>query len=226
MIFTDEKNYIFVRSLKCASFSMIMGLQHSIGGRHRRLLQSNALTDCSPEQLERYASGVDRFPAAYLWKEHLSKYHPGMWDALFTFTLVRNPYDRAVSMWRYGQTNAKLQSTVAFSLAQLTWPEFIDRILIAREGDNVHYHPTSECHCHPETGEFLLDKFYRLEQFDEAREDLGERFKVTVPRKHLNASEHAPWRSLYTEELAEKVYSVFEQDFVNWSYNKDSWKGE
>jgi hypothetical protein len=88
---------IYIRTPKCASSSIIMALKSidrliTIHGRVNKFRES----ELSSENLQRKVIFLS--PGNIEW---FQKKHPEIWQKAFKFSVVRNPYDKAISAWRF-----------------------------------------------------------------------------------------------------------------------------
>jgi len=117
------------------------------------------------------------------------------------FASVRNPFDRAVSLWAHSQTQPSL-------MADDCWPMSFEEFVL-------EYQPRASWFYRLSQSELLAPvRLDAMVRFDHLREDLhrlppiaaalraGE---VLEPLRWLNKTSHRPWRELYTASLAEMV---------------------
>jgi len=91
----------------------------------------------------------------------------GLWDSLYTFSIVRNPFERALSLFTFLQENGKLQGwTFARYVAQLVRPG----------GFDYHGHYLSNCgYLCDAGGGLLVSQVFRFEERDEAMDEIARR---------------------------------------------------
>ena len=130
--------------------------------------------------------------------------YPEIWQNAFKFMVCRNPYDRAVSAWKYlpKTRDTRLSKAIrgGFSVA-------------------VDYHFL------PQT--YGIDKIDFVVRFEFLQFDFNRLCKQlginTIMLKHMRKSEHLPYQKYYDEMLAGMVYKKYKADFDFFNYNKDSW---
>ena len=130
----------------------------------------------------------------------INLYGHNKWNSYFTFTIIRNPYDRIISMWKCGYYgNHK-------SLFQFL----------------LFYKPALHEFHKPEYGSILnnnIDKVYRFENIDEVLNDLNKRLKISgavLPHKEKSIRNH--YSKYYTKKTIAIVGYLFRKDIENYNY--------
>ncbi len=138
--------------------------------------------------------------------------------AFFTFTLVRNPWDRMVSYyhWLRGQDFAHPAVTLAKTLdfsAFLNAPETQASIAAHPYGSYVTTDAGTEC----------CDLFIRLEHFDADVRPLEAHLGFRLaPLAVANQSDRAPdWRGYYSDRDADIVRAICADDIARFGYRFD-----
>ena len=122
----------------------------------------------------------------------------------FTFTFVRNPYDRAVSLWAFNNKRNGLDLTFReFCLGWGKWGWRI-RYPMARWTDGVDVD--------------FIGRFERLQaDFDELCGLLGVERQKPLP--HINRTERGPCRDYYDDETMAIVRAHYARDFERFGYD-------
>lgn len=129
------------------------------------------------------------------------------------FTVVRNPWDRAVSSWRW--------CTLKKGLAQVSFEEFL-RIPLAEMTDQQRYHTSPQWqHVVDENGAIdYLAHVGRLEDLDNTRQWLTQ--LLNLPAKsdlpHLKKTDRHEYAQYYTNETKRLVAEIFAQDIELFGY--------
>ena len=140
----------------------------------------------------------------------ISKIDANGWDA---FTVVRNPWDRAVSSWKYCIEKKRL--------GQCTFKEFL-RIPCQKMTPQQSYHSGPQW-AHVVDAEGKIDHLDHVGRF----EDLGATCRWIAKTRGIPCSEDLPHlkktqRRIYTEhydeELVELVFRTFRRDIEMFGY--------
>lgn len=151
--------------------------------------------------------------------------------AYFSFAVIRNPYDRLVSANTFINMILKLKAGYLPKTRKKEYnsifEELVDNLPILLKPE--HHYELLTCqydYVYDKDGvlkaDYLCD-FYNLnEEFRKVQELNG--CDIIYDLKHLNKGNHAPWRTYYTDELAEKVYTFYKKDFDFFNFDKYSYK--
>ena len=143
-------------------------------------------------------------------------------DSMFKFAIVRNPYDRAVSSWRY--LFRAFEPNPRYLMMKSSFVRFL-RVL--PQLWNSKYNRQIATHTAPiwpditdESGNLLLDRLYRLEDIDSELEDLNMRLGTEVKALgRINENrEQRHYRTHYCEESRALVEDLYSEDLNHLSY--------
>lgn len=142
------------------------------------------------------------------------------WQRRFTFSVVRNPWDKVVSHYAYRvKTNQHGMGDGSVSFAQwVHWcfeqkdPHYRDRELM--------FWPQADWLC-DENGELLVDHVYRFENLEAAFADLTKRLNLSTELPHLKPSQRKAYQSYYDQQTRDIVASHFAQDIKRFGYRFD-----
>lgn len=136
--------------------------------------------------------------------------------AFFTFASVRNPYSRAVSLWRHSLSASSMESSV---IPCLGFAEFVEWLPIAPK-----FYAASQADW---LAENRLDAIVRIEQIASvlAIPPIAPCAVNLPPIPRLNATAHEGWRTYYDRWLARAICQYFVRDFVRFGYRTE-WMGE
>lgn len=163
-----------------------------------------------------YAKRSSRYAgAAALFEDHMpasSLVHllgRKRWDGLFTFTIVRNPWDRAVSIYRFRRNVTKdVPSTMDFKqyIAQLDRPSYTFAAPSSPYSFHGYYYQAAD-YLLDGKGEMLVDWVGRFERREEDLAYLSERTGVPfdVALKAEPGGPQCSYLSFYDEESRDIV---------------------
>ncbi len=135
---------------------------------------------------------------------------------LFKFSAVRNPWARAVSLWKRKEGVRSGDS--------MDFETFVEHHTLASD---TCRHPTRhrlqlDWLC-DESGCMLMDYVYKVEEFDQAIHEIQRRTngRLLLKSRHLNAnprSSSARYRDLYTDHTRSLIATRFERDIDHFKY--------
>lgn len=131
-------------------------------------------------------------------RDHVGKQH---WDNAYKFTTVRNPYDRAVSMWKHKSWNRIP-----------TFTEFCERIISDKKKSPMQEWHIQDFYTHLfEDDVFMLDGYMRFENLQKDFSKICNTLKLphrNLP--HVNKSNHKH----YTEYYDDKTYQIITEKYT------------
>jgi len=130
----------------------------------------------------------------------------------YKFTIVRNPWDRLVSLYTYWRR----MDTKTF--ADVSFDRFLTHWL---DDQRDRFGMTQWEYCSNDDGKFLIDQVYRFENFAEEYPRLMQRIGVEVdivPHTNQTAREHAHYSHYYTDDLVEFVAKRYAKDCREFKY--------
>jgi hypothetical protein len=134
----------------------------------------------------------------------------------FTFTVVRNPWDRAVSAYHYlfhTQKDTNFQEYIDKGVP--TFDEFIKNLKTVKV-DEVWFDGTTQQGEWFKSGVDLVIKFENLnEEFKVIQDMLGDH----RPLPHCNKSEHGNYRDYFTDETRDIIEKLFIHDIHTFKYS-------
>ena len=139
-------------------------------------------------------------------------------DNAFKFCFIRNPYDRAVSLWAYLRLKNYIISSWSFK-------RFCHR-LIERRVPEIGLHNTRGLsHCNPQVrwikgiGLVTIGRFENLQNdFDSIMDELE---LPHIQLGHRNKSKHGDYRQYYDTESQQIVRHVYAEDFKAFGYSEE-----
>lgn len=135
-------------------------------------------------------------------------------SSYFKFTVLRNPFDRAVSQFAYMRRRADLRDFVGMG-EDASFPEYLDLI---RRRRHVQWEPQCSFVL-DDSGAPLMDFTARFETLDRDMQSVFSRLGLgqeALP--HLNASERAPYRGYYSPESRALLEEMYSSDLERFGY--------
>lgn len=132
----------------------------------------------------------------------------------FSFAVVRNPYDRLVSLYSDFKQSRGLIEAEDFS-------KFVRNQLEESWIDDVHFQPQSFFTSHH--GELLLDRIYRFEAgLEVVLDDIGRRFSFrSYELGHSRKSDRVDWRAYFHDQAVIDVTNrLYAEDFDTFGYER------
>lgn len=197
---------VFVHVPKCggqsveAAFCAHLGLDWD---RHRRLL----LMMPRPQGWQGQHGRLAHLTA---WEYVAHDYLPAaLWDDFFTFGVVRNPFARMESAWRY------LKPTHDF-------PDFVSGICEGRLSWDGFLNPASEYLSDPD-GTPMTTAVYRLEELSARWPEIAARAGLgDTPLPHRNAEAAPRPRLHWSDRMIEDMQDRYAEDFHRYGYDPDT----
>jgi putative transposase len=215
MILSRGRRYIFVHIPKTGGTSMALALE-------ARAMADDVLIGDTPKAQRRRKRLKGVASAGRLWKHSTLADAEGLvtraeMAELFTFTLVRNPWDRMVSYYHWLQDQGfdhpqvTLARTLPFSL--FLHHESTERAIRASPYRHYMTDGAGQEHC---------DLYIRLENRAEDAAPLRAHLGFDPVLPHSNASGRASdWRVYYTDDDAAYLADLCAEDIARFGYGFD-----
>jgi len=144
--------------------------------------------------------------------------------------VVRNPWDRLVSAYRFakrgggigGRHAGRIRHPEQYQIPEFdTFERFVTEWLTGRDVRklDISFHPQSDFVCN-ERGQIIVHHLGRFERLDETHAYLRETVSGLGPIGQSNRSgETVDYRTLYTPSLVELVGSIYAEDVALFGYS-------
>ena len=192
--------------------------------------------------VERFLRDIDSgIPAKVLRKRGFSHFLNDYLD-YYVFSFVRNPYDRLVSAWKWGQLKFEKEGGLPFYNKEraVSFEEYVllttdfdyrkDKKNLWSEYDEYHTLPQFEFFPHLNGGHYFTDKINTdftcnfIGKFENLHEDFNKvcldigitQFKLPHAYNSKTFKQPLEW----TDDLKEKVYDYYRKDFELFKYDK------
>lgn len=214
MIISRGRKYIFVHIPKTGGTSLALALE-------ARAMKDDMMLGDTPKAVKRRRRLKEVQAAGRLWKHATLSDIEGLVtaeeiDAFFTFTMVRNPWDRLVSYYYWLRMQSFDHAAVRLAKA-LDFQSFL-----------AHPSTRKSINAAPYSSYMRLKRqevescFIRLEHFQEDAQPLFEHLGFALDLPHSNASERqADYRGYYGDDTAKLVADLCAEDIVRFGYSFD-----
>ncbi|MDJ0639611.1 MAG: sulfotransferase family 2 domain-containing protein [Paracoccaceae bacterium] len=209
MVISPGRNYVFVHIPKTGGTSMALALED-------RAMADDILIGDTPKAVRRRKRVKALQAPGRLWKHARLSDIDGMERVPtepFVFTMVRNPWDRMVSLYHW----ARVQSFDDPMVAIAKTADF-DGFLRAPHVIRAMRNDAATAYVTDRQGNLRCNAFIRLEHIstDLAPLEAHLGFRLSLP--HVNPSEHAAPVDYYSAALKDHIGEVFAADIQRFGY--------
>jgi hypothetical protein len=205
MIYSKSGNFVFIHIYKNAGTSIRDALKSYDDTFHKRRLLENLMSKYTPFSATLAPQGHIRARDAKNWIGEQK------WSELYSFAVVRNPWDWQVSLYSYMM---KLKSHHQHDLVS-SFKSFDDYISW-RCSEDAHLQLDFVTDESSDT--IVVKDIYRFETINEDIKKLESRIGAKVMLKVLNQSNRGNYREFYTGRSKDMVAEYFSKDIDRFGY--------
>jgi len=132
----------------------------------------------------------------------------------FKFAVVRNPWDRLVSVFAYNSKGGN-QGALDLARSKEIGTDF-KKFCLEYLPTSIHNDPQWNYICI--NNKIAVDAVCRFEHLKKDFRKISKRLKLKVPLPHLRKSEHKPYWEYYDDETYKMVKRLFKLDIKNFKY--------
>jgi hypothetical protein len=141
----------------------------------------------------------------------------------FTFTIVRNPWDRLYSAYKFLEKGGmNIHDKNAFETHLSIFRDFEDFVLNGLNKKLIyqitHLIPQHEYLC-DKRGSILVDFIGRFENLDNDIFLLSKKLRKKIKLSHHNYNKKEGYKEVYTDEMIDKVYRIYQKDIDIFEYS-------
>lgn len=156
-----------------------------------------------------------------IFRDHCTWYefyahHPARFAAWFKFSVVRDPWQRLLSFYRYMLAGGNGADDLAWrDLLRARYPHFEGFVMEYCTTERIHQHrmlwPQS-LFIHSADGRLMVDRVLRFENLAEELPQLAGRLRPLRPLPPAPRPAGADWREQYNDAMIARVGGLYERD--------------
>lgn len=140
-----------------------------------------------------------------------------VFDEMFSFAIVRNPFDQMVSRYEYARKNTK------HYLHKIATRKGFGEFMKYQKWKDWNFTKTQHAKITDRHGKVIVSKVYRFEDFHSILPDVTSILGIDAPdfTPHANASRRKSYQEYYDDSTREFVEHNFRKDLEYFGYSYD-----
>ena len=150
------------------------------------------------------------------------------WKEYFTFSFVRNPYERLVSAWAYFSSDHfgrnKIDAPFDYFVQAILDKNYIslNRTLDVLSLADIEWHVLPQTvHLSDHSGQLDLSYVGKIDRLEADLKEVFDRLNIDYHPANIrkNSSNHRPFLEYYDASLKQKVLDFYQKDFQNFDFD-------
>jgi chondroitin 4-sulfotransferase 11 len=161
------------------------------------------------------------------WKNHKRAIDIKNLSDFYSFAFIRNPYEKVLSSFNF-YLNNEIRGNKSHKKIIKKLNTFENMILNYELVSNQileHFKYTQSDYICDKNGKIIIDYWDYFNNINSGINVMLKRIdKSTITLPIINKTPHNNWKNFYNDNLAEIVYGHWEKDFINFKFDKNSYK--
>ena len=141
----------------------------------------------------------------------------------FTFTIVRNPWDRLYSAYKFLEKGGiNIHDKNAFDIHLAIYKDFEDFVLNGLNEkiiwEIMHFIPQYEFVC-DKNGKIIVDYVGKFDSLNKSLDEINDILKSDFKLEHHNKTQKKDYKDIYTTAMIEKVHQIYQKDIDIFEYS-------
>jgi hypothetical protein len=212
MLISRTHSFLFIHIAKTGGTSIAAALREfcdppppvSLTYRLRKILPVRCQIDTLPQPTH----------ASAIWVH--SRLGEVTYNKLFSFAVVRNPFDQMVSKYEFVKRSRGHRDSEMAN--ELTFSQYLER----KASTSYIFRKTQTDHVTNQNGKIIVNQVFRFENLNELTIELKNRTGISIERlPHLNSTKRKPYTEYYNDSSRRIVERIFKRDLEKFSYRFD-----
>lgn len=203
-----KNKFIFIHIPKTAGQSVANALMPHTLHPHQRFIQRIGRHIGRNVKYDHYRLHIDHSDVI----DYQNILTPEIYSKYFSFTFVRNPYDRVLSMYSF--TKKRPKSPLFEVATKGTFDDFITALSKRGFKQQVDY-------LYDAKRNINVNFIGRFENLESDFLEIGRKLKIDINLGHKNASKHSSYHEVYTEWGRNEVARLSKDDIKQFDYKFD-----